>query len=123
MVEFEAEMTRFMELVRAAREKRLPFVLRRGISRGRDQGHKKIEGAQQSSTSVRCGAERQAEFYDRFHGETDSSGDHAWYFPLFRRVVENVCRHGSRSILEVGCGTGSLAKFLNGENRNRLSRV
>jgi SAM-dependent methyltransferase len=56
--------------------------------------------------------ERAAEFYDQFHIETNVSDAGARYYRLFRKVVTAVCDHGSRAVLEVGCGSGFLAQML-----------
>src|SRR5260370_41478348 len=40
----------------------------------------------------------------------DQSGTRTRYDGVFRKVVSNIRNHGSRSILEVGCGSGFLAK-------------
>lgn len=37
---------------------------------------------------------------------------HSCYYPMFRRVEHLLRRSGSRSVLEVGCGTGALAHLL-----------
>jgi SAM-dependent methyltransferase len=56
--------------------------------------------------------EHAAEYYDRFHIETNVSATGARYHRLFRKVVTAVRDHGSRSVLEVGCGSGFLAHML-----------
>jgi peptidoglycan/xylan/chitin deacetylase (PgdA/CDA1 family)/SAM-dependent methyltransferase len=114
-IEFEAEVTGFMELMRAAREKRLLKMLRRGIhaSQRPDQACLEIEEARQTSSAVECVAiQHGAEFYDRVHAETNDCETKAIFYPLFRKVVNKVRQHGSRSVLEVGCGSGLLADML-----------
>lgn len=49
------------------------------------------------------------DFYDRLHTEGYSG---ALYLPLFRKVMQNIRDRGSRSILEVGCGSGFLAEMI-----------
>lgn len=56
--------------------------------------------------------EQPAEFYDLLHSEVDVSVTAARYYRLFRKVVTAVRDHGSRSVLEVGCGSGFLAQML-----------
>jgi SAM-dependent methyltransferase len=51
-------------------------------------------------------------FYNRFHLETNVPETRGLYYPLLRKVVENLQAHGSRSILEVGCGSGFLAEMI-----------
>jgi 2-polyprenyl-3-methyl-5-hydroxy-6-metoxy-1,4-benzoquinol methylase len=53
-----------------------------------------------------------SEFYDQLHTETDLPLAAARYDRLFTRVAKVVRDHGSRSILEVGCGSGFLAQKL-----------
>ena len=53
-----------------------------------------------------------AEFYDQLHTETNVSVTSARYYRLFRKVVAAVRNRGSRSVLEVGCGSGFLAQML-----------
>jgi SAM-dependent methyltransferase len=52
------------------------------------------------------------EFYDRLHSESNIPATRSLYYPLLRKVVENCQGHGSRSILEVGCGNGFLAEMI-----------
>jgi SAM-dependent methyltransferase len=52
------------------------------------------------------------DFYNRFHLETNVPETRGLYYPLLRKVVENLQAHGSRSILEVGCGSGFLAEMI-----------
>jgi SAM-dependent methyltransferase len=52
------------------------------------------------------------DFYDRIHGQIDPAVTGTRYDPLFRKVVANIREHGSRSILEVGCGSGFLAEMI-----------
>ena len=56
--------------------------------------------------------QREAEFYDRIHSENYGPETRALYYPLLRRVVGCIRDHGSRSILEVGCGSGFLAEMI-----------
>jgi SAM-dependent methyltransferase len=56
--------------------------------------------------------EHSHEFYDQFHAETNIPLTAARYARLFRKVVKVVRDHGSRSVLEVGCGSGFLAEIL-----------
>jgi len=56
--------------------------------------------------------EQSADFYDRIHVESNTPENRALYYPLFRKVVATLRDHGSRSILEVGCGNGYLAQIL-----------
>ena len=53
-----------------------------------------------------------ADFYDSMHAKIDRSVTRTRYDGLFRKVVANVRNHGSHSILEVGCGSGFLAKMI-----------
>jgi|SRR5215472_18426068 len=53
-----------------------------------------------------------AEFYDRIHSENNGPEPRALYYPLLRRVVGCIRDRGSRSILEVGCGSGFLAEMI-----------
>ena len=53
-----------------------------------------------------------ADFYDSMHAEVPQSVTRTRYDGLFRKVVANIRNHGSRSILEVGCGSGFLAKMI-----------
>src|SRR5262249_48295528 len=92
-IELEAEMAGFMELVRAVRGKRLFSRLTRAVHGARRRDHvEEVRG------------ERGADFYDRVHAETDNLHSHSIFYPLFREVANNIRQHGSRSILEVGCG-------------------
>jgi SAM-dependent methyltransferase len=52
------------------------------------------------------------DFYDRLHSEIDHSVTRTRYDALFRKVVANIRDHGSRAVLEVGCGSGFLAKMI-----------
>jgi peptidoglycan/xylan/chitin deacetylase (PgdA/CDA1 family)/SAM-dependent methyltransferase len=111
-IEFEAEMTGFMELMRAARAKKLLSMLRRGIhaAQRRDHAHSQVR---RPSSAIDCvDSEHGAEFYDRVHAESNDRDTQAIFYPLFRKVVNNVRQHGSRSVLEVGCGSGFLAEML-----------
>jgi cyclopropane fatty-acyl-phospholipid synthase-like methyltransferase len=53
-----------------------------------------------------------ADFYDSMHAQVDGSVRWTRYDRLFRKIVSNLRHHGSRSILEVGCGSGFLAKMI-----------
>src|SRR5882762_7172620 len=53
--------------------------------------------------------EQGVDFYDSLH---TGGYDGARYLPLFRKVVQNIRDRGSRSLLEVGCGSGFLAEML-----------
>jgi len=53
-----------------------------------------------------------ADFYDRMHSEIAPSVTRTRYDGLFRKIVENIRGRGSRSVLEVGCGSGFLAKMI-----------
>ena len=53
-----------------------------------------------------------SEFYDRLHAGLDLAATHTRYDALFRKIVANIRTRGSRSILEVGCGSGFLAKMI-----------
>lgn len=57
------------------------------------------------------------DYYDRVHAQLDFATTRTRYDTLFRKVVSNVRNHGSRSILEVGCGSGLLAKMILEEHR------
>ena len=52
------------------------------------------------------------DFYDRMHAEYGPSVTRTRYDGLFRKIVANIRDHGTRSILEVGCGSGFLAKMI-----------
>jgi len=52
------------------------------------------------------------DFYNRVHSESNVPVTRALYYPLLRKVVENLRGHGRRSILEVGCGNGFLAEMI-----------
>jgi 2-polyprenyl-3-methyl-5-hydroxy-6-metoxy-1,4-benzoquinol methylase len=52
------------------------------------------------------------DFYDRMHAELDVAATRTRYETLFRKIVDNIRDHGSRSILEVGCGSGFLAQLI-----------
>src|SRR5438876_3524475 len=52
------------------------------------------------------------DFYDQMHAKIDISETRTRYDRLFRKVVDNLRARGSGSILEVGCGSGSLAKII-----------
>jgi 2-polyprenyl-3-methyl-5-hydroxy-6-metoxy-1,4-benzoquinol methylase len=52
------------------------------------------------------------DFYDRMHAELDVATTRTRYDALFHKIIDNIRDHGSRSILEVGCGSGFLAKLI-----------
>jgi len=52
------------------------------------------------------------DFYDRMHAEISQSVSRTRYDGLFRKIVANIRDHGSRAVLEVGCGSGFLAKMI-----------
>jgi 16S rRNA A1518/A1519 N6-dimethyltransferase RsmA/KsgA/DIM1 with predicted DNA glycosylase/AP lyase activity len=52
------------------------------------------------------------DFYDSMHAKIDQSVTRTRYDGLFHKVVANIRNHGSRSIIEVGCGSGFLAKMI-----------
>jgi len=59
-----------------------------------------------------------AETYDQmfsgggYQGVYDLPYWHCGYYPLFKRVRDQVLRRGAKSVLEVGCGTGAFAHLL-----------
>ena len=122
-IEFEAEMTGFMEIVRAVRERRLFSMLRRRFRPhhcGGDvlQDH---SGSQPTSdgNSEFAGRQQGADFYDRVHTEGNVPATRALYYPLLRKVVQRLQDQGSRCILEVGCGNGFLAEMILQEHGGR----
>jgi len=58
------------------------------------------------------------ETYDKMFSEGGYQGVyelpywHSNYFPLFKRVLREILRRDVKSVLEVGCGTGSFAHLL-----------
>jgi SAM-dependent methyltransferase len=58
------------------------------------------------------------ELYDSMYTEGGFEGvynlpyQHSAYYPLFKQVLHQVVRNKSRSVLEVGCGTGAFAKMV-----------
>jgi cyclopropane fatty-acyl-phospholipid synthase-like methyltransferase len=58
------------------------------------------------------GKEKATEFYDRLHSKLNDDSARAIYYPLFREVVNQIRLHGSRSVLEVGCGNGFLGEMV-----------
>jgi SAM-dependent methyltransferase len=52
------------------------------------------------------------DYYDSLHAEIDRSVTQTRYDELFRKIVANLRHRGSRSVLEVGCGSGFLAKMI-----------
>jgi SAM-dependent methyltransferase len=55
------------------------------------------------------GKEEPAEFYDELHGGIDRDATKHHYSRLFDEICRELRAHGSRSVLEVGCGSGILA--------------
>ena len=53
-----------------------------------------------------------ADFYDRLHSENNLREARAIHYPLMRRVVGCLQDRCSRSVLEVGCGSGFLAEMI-----------
>jgi SAM-dependent methyltransferase len=47
-----------------------------------------------------------------YEGIYDLPYRHSTYFPLFDKVLRQLVRHGSKSVLEVGCGTGAFAHLV-----------
>lgn len=61
------------------------------------------------------GNEQGREYYDRFHADHSYYGQHysrSTYFPLFLEVVQEIKRRKLKRVLEVGCGSGTLAQFI-----------
>ncbi len=61
------------------------------------------------------GREADVAFYEDFyrHESTyDLPVDRSPYYPLFRRIVDEINGLGLRRVLEVGCGSGSLAELI-----------
>jgi SAM-dependent methyltransferase len=56
--------------------------------------------------------EQGADFYDRVHTESNNADTRALYYPLLRKVLDNLWDRASRSILEVGAGNGFLAELI-----------
>ena len=52
------------------------------------------------------------DFYDSMHAKIEQSVTLTRYDGLFRKALANIRNRGSRSILEVGCGSGFLAKMI-----------
>ena len=113
-IEFEAEVSGFMELIRAVRQKRALPMLRRCFhaSRLKDWQMDEVQEAEAPETTGHIGPvrEKQANFYDRMHAQVNDNN--VLYYPLFREVVNNIRLHGSKSVLEVGCGSGFLAEMV-----------
>lgn len=116
-IEFEAELTGFLEIIRALRERRLLPMLRRRfrphhgrneIGSQQDRGSQEPGGADIASTV----GQQEAGFYDRLHIESNNAVTRGLYYPLLRKVLTCVRDHRSRSILEVGCGNGFLAEMI-----------
>jgi SAM-dependent methyltransferase len=107
----------FMDVVRVVRERWVLSMLfrhlhsndRRERSHPQD-GEKQAPGGDIAETIPR--QQRGADFYDRVHTAADSPETPALYKPLFRKVLETLRDCGSRSILEVGCGSGFLAEMI-----------
>ncbi len=56
-----------------------------------------------------------AEYYDELYLTGDRAYDRPLtspYYPLYRKVVELIGQAGARDVLEVGCGSGTLAGML-----------
>jgi 2-polyprenyl-3-methyl-5-hydroxy-6-metoxy-1,4-benzoquinol methylase len=53
-----------------------------------------------------------SDFYDRIHADVDDEVMSRRYAALFRKAITSVLEQGSRSVLEVGCGGGFLARML-----------
>jgi SAM-dependent methyltransferase len=113
-IEFEAEVTGVMEIVRAVRERRLCSMLFRRFGARPEISHPEDDkGPQKMGASVIEAAPRWgADFYDRLHTEADCPETPALYKPLFRQVVKTLGDCGSRTVLEVGCGSGFLAEMI-----------
>jgi 2-polyprenyl-3-methyl-5-hydroxy-6-metoxy-1,4-benzoquinol methylase len=61
------------------------------------------------------GTEQSREFYDSFHSDLSHYAGHyskSTYFAMFALVIEEIKRRNLANILEVGCGSGSLAQFI-----------
>jgi SAM-dependent methyltransferase/peptidoglycan/xylan/chitin deacetylase (PgdA/CDA1 family) len=115
-VEFEAEISGFMEIVRALRYGHLFSMLQRrfwshlgssGTSTQNNDQHQQM--GQDIGPAI---GQQGSEFYDRLHAESNTPDTGAMYYPLLRKVVSCTRDHGSRSILEVGCGNGFLAEMI-----------
>ena len=53
-----------------------------------------------------------SDFYDRIHADVDDDVTSRRYAALFRKAITSVLEQDSRSVLEVGCGGGFLARML-----------
>jgi SAM-dependent methyltransferase len=53
-----------------------------------------------------------SDFYDGMHAQIEPSVTRTRYDRLFRKIVTNLRDHGTRSVLEVGCGSGFMAKMI-----------
>ena len=60
-----------------------------------------------------------ADFYDRLHAGIDLCASRTRYDALFRKIAADLRTHGSRSVLEVGCGSGFLAHMILQEHNGR----
>jgi SAM-dependent methyltransferase len=61
------------------------------------------------------GSEQPRSYYERFHSDPQAYAAHyrdSVYYPLFRRVAELIEARRLNRILEVGCGSGTLAHLL-----------
>ena len=61
------------------------------------------------------GTEQSREYYENFHRDSSRYGVHyskSTYFPMFALVIEEIKRRNLANILEVGCGSGTLAQFI-----------
>jgi cyclopropane fatty-acyl-phospholipid synthase-like methyltransferase len=60
-------------------------------------------------------AERDSKFYDERYSDTRFYGKHysrSAYFPVFTAVVKELKRRNVHRVLEVGCGSGTLAEYI-----------
>jgi SAM-dependent methyltransferase len=67
-------------------------------------------------------AQQGPDFYDRMHAEAGRGENRTRYDGLFRKIIDNIQTHGSRAILEVGCGSGFLAKMILERHHNVIYR-
>jgi SAM-dependent methyltransferase/peptidoglycan/xylan/chitin deacetylase (PgdA/CDA1 family) len=115
-VEFEAEISGFMEIVRALRYGHLFSMLQRRFwSQRGSSGSSTQNNNQHQQMGQDIGpaiGQQGSEFYDRLHAESNTPDTGVLYYPLLRKVVSCTRDHGSRSILEVGCGNGFLAEMI-----------
>jgi SAM-dependent methyltransferase/peptidoglycan/xylan/chitin deacetylase (PgdA/CDA1 family) len=115
-VDFEAEISGFMEIVRALRYGYLFSMLQRRFwSHQGSSGSSTQNNDQHQQMGRDIGpaiGQQGSEFYDRLHAESNTPDIGTMYYPLLRKVVSCTRDHGSRSILEVGCGNGFLAEMI-----------